>query len=284
MQTLSLMAPWHIPSQPVGVVDGQVLLAPDATSADWLVKVYDKAGYLLGGEAVQAHGHFSVALLRTPVSPQLVVHVNRVGHEGVWMAHTVLQDGHAHATVLHAHEAPSRPQAPQVQSVAPCAEPPAVPKVAPVLEVTPVPEVAPVPTSVAQPEPVVAHVDAPAALDAASWLLTLRGQRVLLDIDLAHVYGVLPRRLSEQTKLNQHLLKGTDVFQLSPDEKARCVAAVARLNKLRHSVALPYAYTEAGALGLAQCLNTPLAKQRMTHVVQAFASAKARQKTTISNS
>ena len=261
MQALKPMSHWYTPSEPAGVVDGHVLLTPEAASDDWLAKVYDEDGYLLGGEAVQADGHFSVALLRTPVSPQLVVHVSCLGG-GVFMANTVLQAGKAQVTVLQDPVAP----APAVQIKISLEEPP-------VLHERPtVPTIAPVHDRFAQNEAVWVDKPEPAAIDAAPLVVMLRGQQVLLDSDLAHLCGVLPRRLGEQTKLNKHLFSATDVFQLSPDEKAHCVAHVPRLNKLRHSVALPYAFNEAGALLLAQQLSKPLAKQRMAQVVKAFNS------------
>ena len=256
---LKSMAHWSTSSEPAGVVDGRVLLTPEAASDDWLAKVYDEDGYMLGVEAVQANGHFSVPLLRTPVSPQLVVHVSCLGGR-VFMANTVLQAGKAQVTVLQEPVAP----APAVQTKISWEEPP-------VLHEQPtVPTIAPVHDRFAQNEAVWVDKPEPAAIDAAPWVLTLRGQRVLLDNDLARLCGVLPRRLGEQTKLNKHLFSTTDVFQLSHDEKAHCVAHVPRLNKLRHSVALPYAFNEAGALLLAQQLSKPLAKQRMAQVVKAF--------------
>ena len=293
------MSHWYTPSEPAGVVDGHVLLTPEAASDDWLAKVYDEDGYLLGGEAVQADGGFSVALLRTPVSPKLAVHLRSFGSDCTWVANAVLQEGRAFVTVLPPHDAPPQPQDPAPELVAesfsaPVIEPACVPELMSqlLLELLPEPVLAPElePELLLEPEPepepelVAAYVPAPVLMpapapeplpiDASPWVLTVRGQSVLLDTDLAHLYGVLPRRLGEQTKLHWHLFEPAEVFRLTSDEKAQCVATVARLNKLRHSVALPYAYTEAGALRLAQWLNTPLAKERLADVAQAFVTAR----------
>lgn len=275
------MVHWHTSSEPAGVVDGHVQLTPEAASDDWLAKVYDEDGYLLGGEAVQADGGFRVALLRTPVSPKLVVHLRSFGSDCTWVAHALLQEGLAFVTVLPPHDAPPQPQDPAPELVAESfTEPACVPELVSqlLLELLPESVLAPEP----EPELVAAYVPAPVPMpaseplpiDASPWVLTVRGQPVLLDTDLAHLYGVLPRRLGEQTKLHWHLFEPAEVFRLTSDEKAHCVATVARLNKLRHSVALPYAYTEAGALRLAQWLNTPLAKERVADVAQAFVTAR----------
>lgn len=277
MQVLKPMLHWYTPSEPAGVVDGHVLLTPEAASDDWLAKVYDEDGYLLGGEAVQADGGFRVALLRTPVSPKLVVHLRSFGSDCTWVAHALLQEGRAFVTVLPPHDAPPQPQDPAPELLAePFDERKVELVIEPVIEsfTEPVIEPACVPELMSQlllellPEP------EPLPIDASPWVLTVRRQPVLLDTDLAHLYGVLPRRLGEQTKLHWHLFEPAEVFRLTSDEKAHCVATVARLNKLRHSVALPYAYTEAGSLRLAQWLNTPLAKERVADVAQAFVKAR----------
>jgi len=69
-------------------------------------------------------------------------------------------------------------------------------------------------------------------------------------------------------------LEPTDAFRLTPQEKAECIARVKRLNKLRLSVALPYAYTEAGALHLAGLLANPKAQNQVEAVEQAFGKAR----------
>jgi len=62
------------------------------------------------------------------------------------------------------------------------------------------------------------------ALPLESRILTLRGQRVLLDADLAELFGVTTKRLNEQVKRNRGKFPVDFVFKLTPREKAEVVA------------------------------------------------------------
>jgi hypothetical protein len=87
-------------------------------------------------------------------------------------------------------------------------------------------------------------------------ILLIRGQRVMLDADLARLYGVSTKRLNEQVKRNRDRLPEDFMFQLTPDEKAEVVANCDHLQRLKFSPALPYAFTEHGAIMVASVLNT----------------------------
>ncbi len=105
----------------------------------------------------------------------------------------------------------------------------------------------------------------------ASRILILRGQRVLLDADLAALYGVKTKRLNEQVKRNSDRFPAPEfVFQLTSQEKAEVVATCDHLRALKFSPALPNAFTEHGALMCAAVLNTPVAIQVSLQVVRAF--------------
>ena len=101
-------------------------------------------------------------------------------------------------------------------------------------------------------------------------ILNLRGQKVLLDADLAAIYGVPTKRLNEQVKRNAARFPEDFVFQLDSTEKADVVANCDHLSRLRFSKSLPYAFTEHGALMAANVLNSPDAVRMSVHVVRAF--------------
>ena len=101
-------------------------------------------------------------------------------------------------------------------------------------------------------------------------ILLIRGLRVMLDADLAEVYGVSTKRLNEQVKRNQERFPEDFMFQLIADEKAEVVANCDHLVKLKFSKALPFAFTEHGAVMLASVLNSPTAVAASILVVRAF--------------
>ncbi|NCC61880.1 MAG: ORF6N domain-containing protein [Verrucomicrobiae bacterium] len=82
---------------------------------------------------------------------------------------------------------------------------------------------------------------------------------VIIDADLAEAYGVPTRRLNEQVKRNRDRFPEDFMFQLSVDEKNEVIANCDHLEKLKFSKALPYAFTEHGAIMVASVLNSPKA-------------------------
>ena len=101
-------------------------------------------------------------------------------------------------------------------------------------------------------------------------ILMIRGQRVILDADLARLYGVATSRLNEQVKRNIARFPDDFVFQLTAKEKAEVVAICDNLSKLRFYRGLPYAFTEHGAIMAASVLNSPQAVKVSVYVVRAF--------------
>ena len=101
-------------------------------------------------------------------------------------------------------------------------------------------------------------------------ILLIRGQRVMLDADLAGLYGVSTKRLNEQVRRNKGRFPEDFMFQLTTNEKAEVVANCDHLARLRFSPALPYAFTEHGAIMVASVLNTQRAIQVSVFVVRAF--------------
>ena len=101
-------------------------------------------------------------------------------------------------------------------------------------------------------------------------ILLIRGQKVMVDADLAELYDVPTKRLNEQVKRNQARFPEDFVFRLSAQEKAEVVANCDHLNRLRFSPALPYAFTEHGAIMAAAVLNSARAIEVSVYVVRAF--------------
>ncbi|MEY4592185.1 MAG: hypothetical protein RIR18_1080 [Pseudomonadota bacterium] len=106
-------------------------------------------------------------------------------------------------------------------------------------------------------------------------ILNIRGQRVLLDTDLAEIYGVTTKRLNEQVKRNPERFPSDFMFQLSPAEKQEVVANCDHLQRLKFSKSLPYAFTEHGAIMAASVLNSPQAIEASVYVVRAFVHQRA---------
>lgn len=98
----------------------------------------------------------------------------------------------------------------------------------------------------------------------------IRGQKILLDADLAELYGVPTKRLNEQVKRNSDRFPADFLFRLTAAEKQEVVANCDHLAKLKFSKALPYAFTEHGAIQAANILASPQAIEVGVYVVSAF--------------
>ena len=131
-------------------------------------------------------------------------------------------------------------------------------------------------------------------------LRVVRGERVILDADLARLYGVPTKRLNEQVKRNLDRFPPDFLFQLTLSEFDSSRSQFATLNgadkrsqsptgsehNLKSQIAassfghggrrkLPYAFTEHGAIMAANVLNSPQATQMSVFVVRAFVKMRA---------
>ena len=104
----------------------------------------------------------------------------------------------------------------------------------------------------------------------AGRIMTLRRYRVIIDTDLAELYGVETKRLNEQVKRNIDRFPADFMFQLTRDEKAEVVANCDHLQRLKFSPTPPLAFTEHGTLMAASILNTSRAVEVSVYVVRAF--------------
>ena len=98
----------------------------------------------------------------------------------------------------------------------------------------------------------------------------LRGQRVLLDADLAALYGVSTKQLNQQIKRNPLKFPSDFLFRLTKEEKTEVVTKCDHLQALKFSPVLPYAFTEHGAIQAANILNSDKSTEMSIAVVRAF--------------
>ena len=101
-------------------------------------------------------------------------------------------------------------------------------------------------------------------------IFILRGQRIMLDADLAEVYGISTKRLNEQVKRNAGRFPVDFMFQLTAAEKEEVVANCDHLQRIKFSPVLPCAFTEHGAIMAASVLNSEAAIHASVAVVRAF--------------
>jgi hypothetical protein len=99
----------------------------------------------------------------------------------------------------------------------------------------------------------------------------IRGQNVMLDSDLAELYGVGTGRLNEQVKRNMSRFPEDFMFQLSEEEFKSLISQFAISNKSRGGRRrLPFAFTEHGVLMLSSVLNSQRAIQANIQIVRIF--------------
>lgn len=113
---------------------------------------------------------------------------------------------------------------------------------------------------------------APAIESISLSIARLRGQRVILDSDLAALYGVETKRFNEQVKRNLARFPVDFMFQLTTDEfdSLRSQIATLKPGRGQHRKYLPYAFTEHGALMASTVLNSARAVDVSIYVVRAF--------------
>jgi len=105
-----------------------------------------------------------------------------------------------------------------------------------------------------------------------SLIRTVRGQKVILDSDLARIFGVPTFRFNEVIKRNRERFPPDFLFQLTAEEFKSLTSQFAILKKGRgqHRKFLPYAFTENGSIMAANVLNSPQAVRMSVFVVRAF--------------
>jgi hypothetical protein len=106
-------------------------------------------------------------------------------------------------------------------------------------------------------------------------ILTIRGHKVILDADLAELYGVTTKALNQAVKRNAERFPSDFSFLLNAEEKAEVVTNCDHLLRLKFSPVQPRAFTEHGAIMAASVLNSVRAVQMSVFVVRAFVKMRA---------
>ncbi len=104
-----------------------------------------------------------------------------------------------------------------------------------------------------------------------SKIIVIRNQNVILDSDVATLYGVQTRDINKSVKNNPGKFPEGYVFDLETNEKQEVVENFHHLEKLRFSPNLPKAFTEKGLYMLATILKSPQAEKTTIEIVEAFA-------------
>ncbi|MBV8546899.1 MAG: ORF6N domain-containing protein [Acidobacteria bacterium] len=106
-------------------------------------------------------------------------------------------------------------------------------------------------------------------------IVEIRGKCVMLDRDLADVYGVTTKALNQAVKRNAKRFPGDFRFQLTGAEREEVVTNCDHLLNLKYASTRPWAFTEHGALMAATVLNSPRAVQMSVFVIRAFVRLRA---------
>ena len=101
-------------------------------------------------------------------------------------------------------------------------------------------------------------------------IFLIRGNKVIIDTDLAEFYGVSTKQLNQQVKRNRNRFPKDFVFRLTAEEKAEVVTNCDHLSNLKYSRALPHAFTEHGAIMAATVVNSARAIEVSVFIVRAF--------------
>jgi hypothetical protein len=108
--------------------------------------------------------------------------------------------------------------------------------------------------------------------DPVTFIRTIRGRRVILDSDLAKIYGVPTFRFNEAVKRNRDRFPEDFLFQLTREEFSALTSqfAILKPGRGQHRKYTPFAFTEHGALQAANVLNSPKACTMSIYVIRAF--------------
>ena len=101
-------------------------------------------------------------------------------------------------------------------------------------------------------------------------IVTVRGEQVLIDQDIARIYGVTTGRLNQQAKRNIARFPESFRFQLTKEERDEVIANCDNLRSLKFYPSLPYAYTEQGIGQLSTVVHSKIAIERSIMIMNAF--------------
>jgi hypothetical protein len=101
-------------------------------------------------------------------------------------------------------------------------------------------------------------------------IIEIRNEKVLLDADVAVIYGVETKRINEAVKNNPDRFPSGYVIELNNDDKNELVENFDRFNRLKHSSTTPRAFTEKGLYMLATILKSQQALQATLSIIETF--------------
>ncbi len=104
----------------------------------------------------------------------------------------------------------------------------------------------------------------------ASRILLIRDQKVMIDSDIAELYGVTTKRLNEQVKRNKNRFPNNFMFELTKEEKNEVVANCDHLENLKFSPVLPKVFTEHGIMMIANVLTSERAIKVSIQIIEVF--------------
>jgi len=110
--------------------------------------------------------------------------------------------------------------------------------------------------------------------DVKKDLIELRGQHVIIDRDVAELYGVETRDINKAVKNNPDKFPDGYIITLENVEKRQLVENFHRFETLKHSTVTPKAFTEKGLYMLATILKSPAATQTTLAIIEAFAKVR----------
>ena len=106
--------------------------------------------------------------------------------------------------------------------------------------------------------------------DIEKLIITVRGEQVLIDQDIARLYGVTTKRLNEQAKRNAARFPNNFRFELTIEERDEVVANCDHLQSLKFRPTMPYAFTEQGIGQLSSVVHSQQAIERSIVIMNAF--------------
>ena len=101
-------------------------------------------------------------------------------------------------------------------------------------------------------------------------IFLIHGQKVMIDRDLAELYGVETKVLNLQVRRNKERFPVQFMFRLNSKEKRELVTNCHRFETMKHSTSMPYAFTEHGVAMLASVLKSKRAVKISIHIIDAF--------------
>lgn len=107
-----------------------------------------------------------------------------------------------------------------------------------------------------------------------SKIIEIRNQKVILDSDVAVLYGVETRDINKAVKNNPKKFPNNYIFTLDENEKLEAVENFHRFNSLKHSTSLPKVFTEKGLYMLATILKSPQAVETTIAIIEVFSQIK----------